>query len=85
MIEAPPLPEPQIPIEVPLQKVAVDPTMDFALLHYLRIVFYVFIAIKLIEIVFMRRRKLKISERIQRKFLFAHGIDMIKNFSAEEF
>lgn len=32
----------------------------------------------------MRRRKLKISERIQRKFLFAHGIEMIKSFSAEE-
>lgn len=85
MIEVPPLPETQIPIEVPLHKVSVDPTTDFALLHYLRIVFYVFIVIKLIEIVFMRRRKLKISERIQRKFLFAHGIDMIKNFSAEEF
>jgi hypothetical protein len=44
----------------------------------------VIIAIKLIEIVFMRRRKLKISERIQRKFLFSHGLEMIKGFSAEE-
>jgi hypothetical protein len=49
MIEVPSLPEPQTPIEVvPMPKVGIDPTTDFALLHYLRIVFYVFIAIKLI-------------------------------------
>lgn len=67
---------------MPIEKAIIDPAADFAILHYLRIIFYVFIAIKLIEIVFMRRRKLKISERIQRKFMFAHGIEMIKNFSA---
>ena len=33
----------------------------------------------------MRRRKLKINYRIQRKFLMAHGAEMLKEFSPEEY
>jgi hypothetical protein len=58
---------------------------DLPVLGYIRAAFYVFMAIKLIAIIFVRKRKLKVSERIQRKFIFAHGFEMIKNFSNEEF
>lgn len=66
------------------QLIQAEAGTDFVLLFYLRIVFYVFVVIKIVEILFMRKRQFRIHERIQRKFLFSHGMDMIKNFTPEE-
>lgn len=41
-------------------------------------------AIKLLEMCFNRYRKLKVYERIHKKFVTAHGMEMIKNFSQDD-
>lgn len=56
---------------------------DYALLFYLRIIFYILFAWRLIEIVFKKNRKPNIKQRIERKFIFAHG-ELIKNFDKED-
>lgn len=56
---------------------------DNTLLLIFRMLLYILFMFKLLEICFYRRRKLRINERIQRKFIFAHGVEMIRGFSQD--
>lgn len=57
---------------------------DHILLLIFRVIIYVLFVVKILELCFTRRRKLRINERIQRKFIFSHGPEMIRSFSQEE-
>lgn len=70
------------PTDVPLS--IEEQFEDNTLLLIFRILLYILFMVKLLEICFVRRRKLRINERIQRKFIFAHGPEMIRGFSQEE-
>jgi len=48
-----------------------DSSLDFMM--FLRIIFYIIVALKIIEISFLRRKKLSLKERIYKKFIFAHN------------
>ena len=54
---------------------------DTTILLIFRVALYIIFAFKLLEICFSRRRKMRVNERIQRKFIFAHGAEMIKQFN----
>lgn len=57
---------------------------DNVILMIFRFILYLMFALKLLEMCFSRRRKLRVNERIQRKFVFAHGIEMIRNFTPDD-
>lgn len=57
---------------------------DFTALSYLRFLFYLYFAYKLIEIVFMRRKKIKAIDRVERKIRHAHGPIMLEKLSPED-
>lgn len=49
----------------------------------LRVIFYIIVIIKLVELSFIRRKKQGLKERIYRKFIFAHH-EILKQFTDED-
>lgn len=45
--------------------------------------FYAWIFFKLCELIFFRRKKFSVRERIERKYIYSHG-EMIKSYTPEE-
>ncbi len=60
-----------------------EPSSSFDFLQILRYLFYLLVAIKLIELSFLRRKKHSLKERVYRKFLFAHQ-ELLKQFTEED-
>ena len=58
-------------------------SMSFDFLYLLRIIFYLLVALKLIELSFLRRKKPSLKERVYRKFLLAHQ-ELLKTFTEED-
>jgi hypothetical protein len=58
-------------------------TAAFDVLHVIRILFYLLVVIKLIELSFLRRKKHSLKERVYRKFVFAHQ-EILKQFTDED-
>jgi hypothetical protein len=56
---------------------------SFDLMYLLRLVFYVIVFVKLIEISFLRRKKHSLKERVYRKFVFAHQ-ELFRQFTEED-
>ncbi len=52
-------------------------------MYMLRMVLYLLVLIKLIEISFLRRKKHNLKERVLRKFIFAHQ-EIFKQFNEED-
>jgi hypothetical protein len=53
---------------------------NFDLLFIVRLVFYIMVILKLVEVVYFRKRKMNLRERIYRKFLFAHN-EVLRTFT----
>jgi hypothetical protein len=60
-----------------------EPAPGWDFLSLLRVVFYIIITLKLIELSFLRRKKATLKERIHKKFLFTHQ-EVMKNFTDED-
>lgn len=56
---------------------------SFDVMYMLRLVFYVIVFVKLIEISFLRRKKHSLKERVYRKFVFAHQ-ELFRQFTEED-
>ena len=50
---------------------------DWNFLYFIRLLFYVVVVLKLIELVFSKRRKPDIKDRVYRKYVFSHA-EMIR-------
>lgn len=57
-----------------------ESAFNYDFMQLFRIVFYILVILKIIELSFFRKKKLSLKERISRKFLFAHQ-EMLKQFT----
>ena len=55
-------------------------TTNLDVLFFIRAVFYIWLAAKIIEIILFRKKRLNIKQRIERKYLFSHG-EMVKSYN----
>jgi len=53
---------------------------SYDIMQLFRIIFYIIVFLKIIELSFFRKKKLSLKERISRKFIFAHQ-EMLKHFT----
>lgn len=70
------------PIESSLPATLTNGSEGFDFLSIVRFIFYALVLMKLISIMFIRKRKPSLKERVYRKFLFAH--QEIYRFFTEE-
>jgi hypothetical protein len=49
----------------------------------MRLLFYILVALKLLEFVFSKKRKMDIKERVYRKYVFSHA-EMIREFNEDD-
>jgi len=49
----------------------------------LRIIFYLIVLLKIIELSFLRKKKYSLKERIYRKFIYTHQ-ELLKHFTEED-
>ena len=57
---------------------------DFTILFYLRFFIYVYCAYKIVDIVFLRRQKIKARDKVERKIIHAHGPVIVDSLSQED-
>ena len=55
-------------------------SMDVDLFFLIRIIFYFWLVVKILEITLFTKRKLTIKQRIEKKYLVSHG-QMVKNYT----
>ena len=46
---------------------------DWNILYFLRLLFYILVILKIIELVFSKRKKMDIKERVYRKYVFSYA------------
>ena len=57
---------------------------DFTLLFYLRFFVYVYCSYKIIDIVFLKRQKIKAKDKVERKIMHSHGPVIVDSLSHED-
>lgn len=56
---------------------------DWNLLYFLRVLFYILVIMKILELVFIKRKKMDIKERVYRKYVFSYA-ELIRDFDNED-
>ncbi len=56
---------------------------DWNFLYFLRILFYILVLMKILELVFIKRKKMDIKERVYRKYVFSYA-ELIRDFDNED-
>jgi hypothetical protein len=56
---------------------------DWNFLYFLRILFYILVVMKILELVFIKRKKMDIKERVYRKYVFSYA-ELIRDFDNED-
>ena len=57
---------------------------DFTILFYLRFFIYVYCSYKIIDIVFLKRQKIKAKDKVERKIMHSHGPVIVDSLSYED-